>query len=133
GVGGGAGGGEPRAAVARAPEGEVGLGVVGARDPDRGAAAFVVIAARRPGLASGLARRGDRVRLPHLLAGLRIERREETAHAQFAAGRAEQHLAVDDERRQRHVVALLVVIDRRRPCFLTGFGIERDQDRLRRR
>src|SRR5262249_10318770 len=78
---------EPRAAVAGAPEGEVGPGVVGARDPDRGAAAFIVIAARRPGLASGLTRRGDRVRLPQFLPGLRIERREEAAHAQFAAGR----------------------------------------------
>src|SRR5262249_47335127 len=122
---------EPRAAVAGAPEGEVSPGVVGARDPDRGAAAFIVIAARRPGLASGLARRGDRVRLPQVLPGLRIERREEAAHAQFAAGRAEQHLAVDDERRERHVVALFVVIDCRRPCFLAGFGIECDQDRLR--
>jgi hypothetical protein len=42
-----------------------------------------------------------------LLAGLGVERRKKAAHAHLAARCAKQHLAVDDERRERHVVAFL--------------------------
>ncbi len=76
---------EPRAAVAGTPECQVGFRIVVAGHPDRGAAALVMIAARRPGFASGLARGRDGVGLPQLLAGFRIERGEEAAHAQFPA------------------------------------------------
>src|SRR3989442_1673477 len=76
---------EPWAAVAGAPESEIGLGVVSAGDPDRSAAPLIVVAARGPGLAARLARRGHRIGLPELLAGLRIEGREEAARAQFTA------------------------------------------------
>src|SRR5215475_7480028 len=94
---------EPRGGVAGAPESEIGLGVIGSGDPDRAAAALVVIAACRPGLAAGLARRGHRVGLPERLAGLRIIRSKESTDAQLAAGRADHDLAVDHERRERHV------------------------------
>src|SRR5207247_4782427 len=46
---------EPRRGIAGAPEGEVGLGIVGAGHPDRAAAALVMVAACRPGFAAGLA------------------------------------------------------------------------------
>ena len=89
-----------------------------------------MIAARRPRFASGLAGRRDRIRLPKLLAGLGIERGKEAAHAHLPARGAQQHLAIDDERRQRHVVALLVVVDFRGPDLLAGLGVERHQHRL---
>src|SRR5467141_4974243 len=122
---------EPWAAVAGAPESEIGLGVIGAGDPDRSPAPLIVVTARGPGLAARLARRGHRIGLPELLAGLRIEGREEAACAQFTARYAEQHLAVDDERRERQVVAFLVVVDFGGPGFLAGPGVDRDQHRFR--
>src|SRR5438552_240414 len=76
---------EPWAAVAGAPESQIGLGVIGTRDPDRRAAPLMMVAARGPGLAAGLTRGWHRIGLPELLAGLRIEGREEAAHAQFTA------------------------------------------------
>src|SRR5439155_51531 len=122
---------EPWAAVAGAPESQIGLGVIGTRDPDRRAAPLMMVAARGPGLAAGLTRGWHRIGLPELLAGLRIEGREEAAHAQFTARCAEQHLAVDDERRERQVVAFFVVIDFGGPGFLAGPGVDRDQHRFR--
>ena len=118
---------EPGRSVARAPEGEIGLGIVGAGDPDGAAAALVMVAARRPGLAAGLARLWHGVGLPELLAGPGIDRGHEAAHTQFAARCAEDHLAVDDQRRHRHVVGLLVVVNLRGPGFLSGLDVERDQ------
>src|SRR5262249_27298769 len=65
---------EPGAAIARPPEAKIGLGIVGAGNPDRGAAALIVVAARRPGLAARLARRRYCVGFPERLARLSVER-----------------------------------------------------------
>ena len=102
------------------------VGIVVAGDPHRAAAGLPLVALR-PRLAAGLAGRGHRVRPPHLLAGVGIERRDEAANAELAAGRADHHLAVGDQRRERHVVAGLVVGDLRRPDFLAGLRVERDE------
>ena len=109
----------PGAAVAGAPEGEVGRGIVVAGHPHRAAAVLPLIALR-PRLAAGLARRGHRKRAPHLLAALDVERCEKAANAVLAARRADHDLAVGDERRHRHVVAIAVVLDLARPDFLSG-------------
>ena len=55
---------------------------------------------------------------------------DEAADAELAARRADHHLAVGDERRQRHVVAVLVVLDLRRPHLLAGLRVERDEHRV---
>ena len=49
------------------------------------------------------------------------------ADAQLAARRADHHFPVGDQRRERHVVAALVISNRRGPGFLSGFRIERDE------
>src|SRR4051812_43828845 len=110
---------EPRRGIAGTPEREVGFGIVGAGDPDCAAAALVVIAARRPGLAAGLAGRGNGVGLPQRFTGLGIHSGNEAAHAKFAARCAEDHLTVDDEWRERHVVRLPVVVDVYSPNLLS--------------
>ena len=97
----------PRAAVAGAPEREVGLGIVGAGDPHRTAAGLPLVALR-PRLAARFARRRHGVRPPRLLAGLGVKRRDEAANAHLAARCADHDLAVGDERRHRHVVPVLV-------------------------
>ena len=120
---------EPRRAVAGAPEGDVGLGVVGAGHPDRGAAALPGVAL--PGVVAGLARTGDGVGLPHLLAAVGIVGGDEAADAELAARDPDHDLAVHDQRRHGHVVAFLPVGDRLAlPGHLAGLGIERDHHRV---
>src|SRR5262249_37060093 len=116
----------PRSAVAGTPEGEVRVGIVGAGHPDRSAAGLPLVALG-PRLAAGLAGRRYRVGPPPLLAGLDVEGRDEAAAAELAARRADDHFAVGDERGQRHVVAVLVLLDRGRPELLAGLRIERDE------
>ena len=117
---------EPGRAVAGAPEGHVALGIVGAGHPDRGAAVLPGVAF--PGVVTGLARAGDGVGLPDLLAALGIVGGDEAAHAELAARDADHDLAVHDQRRHGHVVALLPVGDGLAfPGDLAGRGVERDQ------
>ena len=75
----------------------------------------------------GLARPGNRVEAPDFLAGRGIERGDETADAVFAARRPDDHLVLDDERRQRERVTRLRLGDRLVPDRLAGLGIDRDQ------
>src|SRR5262249_46564675 len=117
----------PWTAVAGSPVGELRLRIVGARDPHRCTAGLPLIAAR-PRLASGFAGRGNRVGLPRFLAGFDVERRDETTNADFAAGDTDHHEALGHERRARDVVALLVVVHLRRPAFLTGLRVDRNED-----
>ena len=119
----------PWAAIAGAPERQVGLRIEHAGDP-HGTAAGLPLIALRPRLAAGLAGCGDGVGAPQFLAGVGIECHDEAAHAEFAAGRADQNLAVDHQRRQRHVVALRVVLDLRAPHLLAGSRVERDKHRI---
>src|SRR5215472_18008425 len=89
----------PRAAIAGAPEGEVGLWIVVAGDPHGSAAGFPLVAFG-PSLAARFARRRNGVSFPHRFAICGVERGDETPNAEFAAGGADHHLAVGDERRQ---------------------------------
>src|SRR3954464_304867 len=68
----------PWAAVAGAPEREVGLGVVVTGDPNRSAAGLPLIASR-PGVAAGLAWRRHRIGFPRFLARFSVVRGHEPA------------------------------------------------------
>src|SRR4051794_25749391 len=70
--------------------------------------------------------RSGAVRLPHGLAGCRIERSEPAANTEFAAGIAHQHLVLRDERRHGERLALVEIGDLDLPAFLAGIGIDRD-------
>ena len=83
--------------VAGAPVKKVQRGIVGAGEPRRRAAALPDVAL--PGVAARLARRRNRVEAPEALAGLRIVGVDEAAVRELAAGDADDHLVVDDERR----------------------------------
>ena len=76
--------------IADAPVGEVGVGIVGARVPDRGAAGLPGIA--RPGFVARLARPGNGVEAPDFLAGLRVERGDEAADGAVAARQCRRSL-----------------------------------------
>ncbi len=120
----------PGAAVAGAPVGEVGGGIIVAGHPHRRAAGLPLIALR-PRLAARL----DRVPAPCRCAtvpcrSLGIEGGDEPAHAELAAGGANHHLAIGDQRRQCRVVRRLVVGDRLRPHFTAAARVEGDQDGL---
>src|SRR6185312_17283668 len=81
---------EIRSRIARAPEHQIRLGVIAARDPRRPAAVPPRIVA--PGFGPRLTRRGDRVESPRLFAGLRIECRNEAADSVFGARRPDDDL-----------------------------------------
>ena len=104
----------PRPAVAGAPIGDVRLRVVVARHPDRRAARLPLVALR-PRLAARFSGRRHRVGPPQFLAAVGIVGGEEAADALFAARRADDDLAVGDERGQAHVVAAPVLGHRARP------------------
>src|SRR4029077_14630708 len=101
---------EPGRSVARAPIDRVGVGIVVASHPGGGAARLPGVRFL-PGVAAGLAGRRDGVGLPRRLAGLRVERLDEAANAELAAGNADQDFAFDDERGHCRVVALLPILD----------------------
>ncbi len=64
---------------------------------------------------------------PEQLAVVGVERLDEAADAVLAAVGADQHLAVDGDRRHRLRVAGFRVGDLRRPQHLAGLGVEREQ------
>src|SRR5690606_21849062 len=125
----------PRRAVTGADVEQPRVRVVRERIPGRAAAAH------RPPLAVPSPRRrlerrvlerllrvsGNRIETPHELAGLRVVRRDEAAHAELGAAVADHDLAVDDARRAGDRVRL---VDRRRlhvPDRLPGLRVERDE------
>ena len=77
--------------------------------------------------------RRNGVGLPGGLAGLGIERFDEAANAELAARHADEHLALHDQRRHRHVVTVLPVLDLRLPGHLAGLGVQRHQRRVQAR
>ena len=101
------------ARVADPPIGEIELGVVGAGEPNGASPRLPGIVF--PGLMAGLAGAGDGVELPDLLARLRVVSRQETANAEFAAGRPDDDLVLDNQRRKSERVAFAVVEDSRVP------------------
>ena len=121
----------PRARIARAPIGESELGIEAARDPHRRATRAPRVAG--PGVVAGLAGRRHRVALPDLLARLGIERDDEAANAALAARDADHDAAACRERRDRHVVAVVVILDGLVPDDGAALRIERDDARVGRR
>ncbi len=119
----------PRPAIAGAPESEVGFRIVAAGDPHRAAAGLPLVAVG-PGLAARLAGGWDGVGLPDRLSGLGIERRDKPTNAELSARDAHHHLAVGDERRQRHVIPIVVVLDLRTPKLLAGLGVDGHEHRI---
>src|SRR5205807_10027448 len=92
--------------------------------PRRTAAGLPVVAL--PGVVTGLAFAGNGEGPPQFLAVIGIVGGDVTAHAELAAGAADDDLAVDDERHQGHVLALPVVLHLGIPHHLAGLGVERD-------
>ena len=119
---------DPRAGVAGAPVGQVQVGVERARHPHRRPAGAPGIA--WPGVVPRLAGTRDGVGLPDLGPGVGVERRDEAADAPFAARDTHHHLAVDDQRGHRHVVAGAVVLHRLFPHDVARDGVERDHERV---
>ena len=102
------------------------LGIVRTGQPRRAAAGLPAVLAA-PGFVAGLARRRNRVPAPHALAGLRVVGVHEPADAVFRARHADDDLAVDRERRQRQVVADLVVVHGDVPPQRARLRVERRQ------
>ena len=75
---------------------------------------------------------GIGVEAPRALAGLRVVGVDEAANAVLAAGDADDHLVLDDQRRDRRGVADLVVLERRVPDDGAGLHVEREQVRVER-
>src|SRR5207244_1775286 len=99
----------PWRGIAGAPETQVELRVVVCREPYRDSARLPRVGL--PRLVTRLARAWNRVGLPHRLAIVSVEGGDVSPDAELAARRADHHLALGDERRQREVVAILVVVD----------------------
>ena len=116
---------EIRIGVAGAPIHHVQLGIVGARQPRRRAAALPGVG--RPRVAARFARRGNRPEPPRTLAGLHVVRIEEAADRELAAGDADDDLVLDDERRAGAGVAGLVIGHLHVPDHLAGLHIERHE------
>src|SRR5262249_18614361 len=116
-----------RLGVAGAPIDQVELGVVGPVLPGRATAVLPGIGhLPGPGLCAGLARRGNGVAAPQMLAGRRVPAVEEAAGGAVAAGHAGDQHAVGDERRDDAGVAFLVVGELLLPELLAGLHVERD-------
>ena len=67
-----------------------------------------------------------RIGAPRDRSGPAIERRQPAAHAQLAAGIADQHLVLDDERRHRDRLALVHVAQLGDPLLFAARGVECD-------
>ena len=79
----------------------------------------------RPGVVPRLAGTGDGPEAPPQLAGLGIVGVDEPADARLAAADADDHHAVERERRHGDRVAGRVVADQDLPPFRAGLGVER--------
>ena len=75
---------------------------------------------------AGFAGRGDGEGAPQFLAAVGVIGDDVAADAEFAARAADDDLAVDDQRHQRQVLTLLVVLDFGIPDHLAGLGVERN-------
>src|SRR5262249_23938754 len=116
---------KPRRGVSGAPEREVQVRIIRARDPDGCTAALPCVAG--PRLVAWLAGAGNRERLPRWRVGLSVKRLDKTHDAELAAGHTDHDLSLGDERGERHVVARLVVFDRLLPGDLPRLRVEGDE------
>src|SRR4029453_9265422 len=112
----------PGRGIPRPPIDQVELWVVVACAPGRYPASFPGLS--RPGVVAGLARSWDGIRLPGLLARLRIIGRNEAADTQFTPRGPPHDLALGYQWRKRQVVSLLVVFNGRIPDHFARFGIQ---------
>src|SRR5262249_29077352 len=108
--------------------------IVRAGLPQAAAAGLPRVGVVLPGLAALLARLGDGIPAPQLVAGLDVERRDPAARRAVAGAVRHQHLAVDDERRR--VEALLVAAlvgdgDLLVPHDLARVAVDRDDAPVR--
>src|SRR5262249_17230686 len=87
--------------VARAPDGLIGLRIVGAGDPDRAAAGLPGVGLVLPGLTAGLTRARDGVFAPDKFSARGIERGDPVTDAGAARRRTHQDLVLDRKRRAR--------------------------------
>ncbi len=95
--------------------------------PDCGAAVFPDVAVLRPGFVAGLARRGDRVVAPDMLAGVGVIGVDMAADAEVAAAEAGNDHAVVIKRRAGDRIALGRVLGLDFPQHLAGLLVERDE------
>src|SRR5262249_41386152 len=116
----------PWTAITGAPECEVSQWIIVTGDPHRPTTGLPLISVW-PSLAAGFTGTRYGIGLPQGIAGLGIECRDKAPNAEFAARGADDHLAVGDKRRQRHVVPGHVVFDLGGPHLLAGLDIERDE------
>src|SRR5262249_22386250 len=119
-----------RAWISRAPVGEIQIGIVRTRHPDRGAAVHPGIAA--PGFVSRFAGTWNGVESPDFLTRIHVPRCDESTHAVFASGCAGDDFIFHDEWRVREGIALLGIGGLCVPDFLAGLGIDRNHARIQR-
>ena len=116
-----------RAGIAGAEVQEIQLGVVRAGHPDRSSAVLPGVAVRWPCEVARFTRSRHGVEPPDLFSALRVERGDETADPVLAAGRADDDLVVDDERRNGQRVAELRFRQRDVPDRLADLRVDRDE------
>src|SRR5262249_20194730 len=109
---------------------EVQVRVVGRRDPAVRAAARPGLAVVGPGLRARLPGLGDHVAAPHALPRLQLDRVGVTAHAELAAGAADDHHVLDDQRGDRRALAGAHVAERLVPDLLPALRVDRDDVRV---
>ena len=119
-----------RSGIAGAEVGEVQLGIVRRGDPDARSAARPRIT--RPRVVARLARPRNREEPPGALAGIRVVGVDEAAASVLAAGRADDHLVLDDQRRDRRGIALLEVLHHHVPHDVAGLHVEGEEVRVER-
>src|SRR5262249_19069064 len=117
---------EFRDRIAGAPDGLVGLRIVGAGHPDRPAAGLPGIVLVLPGLAAGFARRRNGVFAPEELAGLGVTLGAPATSPVAARRRAHQDLVLERERRAGDAQRRIVLADFGLPHYLPGFLVGRD-------
>src|SRR6185436_11560327 len=120
----------PRCGVAGAPIDCLGVWIVVACHPGRSATRFPVVAF--PRIVTWFTRAGNGEGPPQFLARVGIKGNDVAAHAEFATGTADDHLAVDDQGHQGQILPLLVVLNLGIPDHFAGLGLERDHMIVRR-
>src|SRR4029450_6587326 len=83
-----------------------------------------MVGARRPGLAAGLTRGGERIRPPENLATLGVQGRDTAAHTILATGDADIDHPVVVDRRAGNGIAILPLLDRGLPHHLAVLAIK---------
>ena len=83
-----------------------------------------------PRVVTGLARSGNRVEAPELLARLRLVRGNESANAEFTAAHTDDDLVFHHQRRMHDRIPGLAAFHLHLPPLAAGGGIDRDEIRV---